>query len=213
MDLDTLSQLVADCPYPSIMVPIDRGITGDGYYPGARGHRNGSDPTKGIMLLGRDFGLHSYYLRRSTIPDASETMFTWRQTVRCILEPLSNVGVWAINYLLGARSTGPATGNLSDVIPPDEWQPYEQYCWNFLCRAALLQRPDYIIVLGVNNRRDLNRFGRLNSSCHTFSCKGEEHIAQIRYASHPSSLRSIKTQEEARQWYQSLAQSVSNRHK
>jgi len=58
----------------------------------------GYDPRGGIMLLGRDFGLHSYYVRRSGIAGADETTYTWRRTVDCALQPLAGVGVavWEI---------------------------------------------------------------------------------------------------------------------
>lgn len=208
MDLDILAPLLSSCPYPSGIVCIDRGITGNGYYPGARGFPEGSDPRGGIMLLGRDFGLHSYYLRRSRIANADETMLTWQQTVDCALKPLDGVGVWALNYLLGARLSGPATGDLRDSISPEQWQAYEGFCWHFLCRAALLQRPGCIVVYGANNARDLQRVGRLEGPRHTFRDAAGQHTAEIRYKSHPSSLRSRVRQERARGWHRELAISI-----
>jgi len=208
MNLNSLSSLLASCPYPAGMAAIDRGITGNGYYPGARGVSSGSDPRGGIMLLGRDFGLYSYYIRRSAIPNADETMYTWQRTVDCVLQPLGDVGVWAVNYLIGARRSAPATGDLRDIVPLAEWQAYEEYCWLHLCRATLLQRPKCIVVYGANNARDLQRVGRLNGSRHTFRYEVEEHTAAILYAPHPSSLRSRVAQERAREWYRRLAASV-----
>jgi hypothetical protein len=190
------------------MVVIDRGITGNGYYPGARGFRSGNDPQGGIMLLGRDFGLYSYYIRRSNIPDADETMYTWQRTVDCVLQPLACVGTWAVNYLIGARLLGPVTGDLRDLVTPEEWHTYEVYCWHFLCCATLLQRPKYIVVYGANNARDLQRVGRLDGTRHTFRNAAEEHTAAILYAPHPSSLRSRVAQERAREWYRRLAISI-----
>jgi hypothetical protein len=190
------------------MVAIDRGITGNGYYPGARGFPSGSDPQNGVMLLGRDFGLYSYYNRRASIPNADETMYTWQRTLDCVLQPLAGVGVWAVNYLIGARLSGPATGDLRDLVSPEEWHPYEAYCWHFLCRAALLQRPKYIIVYGANNARDLQRVGRLESPRHTFRYAAEEHTAAILSAPHPSSLRSRVARDRARDWYGRLAISI-----
>jgi hypothetical protein len=204
VNLDTLSFLLAACPYPSGMVAIDRGIAGSGYYPGARGFSEGSDPRRGIMLLGRDFGLHSYYLRCSRIANADETMYTWRRTVDCVLQPLVGVGVWAINYLIGARLSGQATGDLRDSVSSEEWHAYEDFCWHFLCRAVLLQRPRRIVVYGKNNARDLLRVGRLEGPWHTFRYAAEEHVAEIIYAPHPSSLRSRVSQERAREWYRQL---------
>jgi hypothetical protein len=160
------------------------------------------------MLLGRDFGLHSYYIRRSNIPNADETMYTWQRTVDCVLQPLADVGVWAVNYLIGARLSGPATGDLRDLVSPEEWRPYEEYCWHFWCRATLLQRPKYIIVYGANNARDLNEVGRLDGPRHTFRVAADEHTAAILYAPHPSSLRSRVAQERAREWYRRLAISI-----
>lgn len=192
-----------------MMVAIDRGIQGNGYYPGARGFRLGSDPAGGIMLLGRDFGLYSYYLRRSGIPNADETMYTWQRTSDCVLQPLSGVGVWAVNYLLGARRSGSATGDLRDLVAAEEWLPYEEFCWGFLCRAAFLQLPKYIVVYGANNARDLQSVERLDGPRHTFRFGGKEHTAEILYAPHPSSLRSRVVQERAREWYRDLAISIN----
>lgn len=208
VNLDILSSLLAACPYPSGLVTIDRGITGNGYYPGARGFSEGSDPRRGIMLLGRDFGLHSYYVRRSRITNADETMYTWRRTVDCALQPLVGVGVWAVNYLIGARLSGPATGDLRDAVSSEEWHAYEDFCWHFLCRAVLLQRPRCIVVYGANNARDLQGAGRLEGPRHTFRHAAEEHAAEILYAPHPSSLRSRVRQVRAREWYRQLAISI-----
>lgn len=163
-----------------MLAPIDRGIQGNGYFPGARGFRLGHDPTGGIMLLGRDFGLYSYYVRRSRIPNADETMYTWRRTWDCIIQPISDLRVWATNYLLGARRSGTATDDLRDLIPTEEWLPYEEFCWEFFCRAAMLQRPRCIIILGSKNARDLRQPSRLGDSRHTFRSGGEEHSAAIR---------------------------------
>lgn len=189
------------------MVNIDRGIAGNGYYPGACGFLESSDPRQGIMLLGRDFGLHSYYVRRSKIA-ADETMYTWRRTVDCALQSLVGIEVWAVNYLLGARLSGPVTADLRDSVSSDEWHAYEEFCWHFLCRAALLQRPSRIVVYGANNARDLQRVGRLEGSRHTFRYAAEEHVAEILYAPHPASLRSRVSQLRAREWYRQLAISV-----
>ncbi|SNS49485.1 Uracil DNA glycosylase superfamily protein [Granulicella rosea] len=207
MRVDALSSSLALCPYPHGMVNIDRGIEGNGYYPGARGFAAGTDPTNGIMLLGRDFGLYSYYVKRSRISNADETMYTWQRTVDCILEPLSGVGVWAVNYLLGARREPPATGNLRDLIPDEQWQPYEQFCWEFLGRAAILQKPRHIVVLGGSNHEDLTAANRLQTPSHTFRDGSQEHSARIHLAPHPSSLRPHIAREKARAWYKSLAQS------
>jgi hypothetical protein len=166
--IDALSSLLATCPYPDGLIHIDRGIEGNGYYPGARGFSAGTDPTSGIMLLGRDFGLYSYYVKRSRIANADETMYTWQRTVDCILEPLSGVGVWAVNYLLGARREPPATGNLRDSTPEEQWRPYEQFCWEFFGRAVLLQKPRHIVLLGGDNHGDLTSLDRLHTPRHTF---------------------------------------------
>ena len=190
------------------MVAIDRGITGNGFYPGARGFSVGSDPRQGIMLLGRDFGMHSYYVELSKKPNADETMYTWRRTVDCALQPLGGVGVWAVNYLIGARRSGLATGDLRDFVSSEEWKAYEGFCWHFLCRAVLLQRPRRLIVYGKNNERDLSRVGRLEASRHIFRYDSEEHVAEILYARHPSSLRSRVSQESAREWFRQLAVSM-----
>ena len=193
-----------------MMVAIDRGIQGNGYYPGANGFRSGSDPAGGIMLLGRDFGLYSYYLRRSGIPGADETMYTWQRTSDCVLRSVNGVGVWAVNYLLGARRSGLATGDLRDLVPITEWSSYEGFCWKFLCRAALLQRPKYIIVYGANNARDLQKAGRLDYPRHAFRYGEQEHVADILPAPHPSSLRSHVSQQRAREWYANLAISCAH---
>ena len=208
MNLDTLSPLLAACPYPFGMVNIDRGLTGNGYYPGARGFSEGSDPRGGIMLLGRDFGLHSYYLRRARIAGADETMYTWRRTVDCALQPLAGLGVWAVNYLVGARLSGPATGDVRDWVSAEQWPAYEDFCWHFFCRAALLQRPRWIIVYGANNARDLQGVGRLEGPLHTFRYAADEHAAAILFEPHPSSLRSRVSQERARERYRQLAISI-----
>jgi hypothetical protein len=189
------------------MIHIDRGIEGNGYYPGARGFAADIDPTNGIMLLGRDFGLYSYYVKRCRISNADETMYTWQRTVDCVLEPLSGTGVWAVNYLLGARRKPPATGNLRNLIPEEQWRPYEQFCWEFLGRAALLQKPRHIVVLGSNNHEDLTAADRLQTPHHTFRDGSLEHTAQIHLAPHPSSLRRHVARETARAWYKRIARS------
>jgi hypothetical protein len=209
VNINSLSSLLAACPYPVGLVGIDRGISGNGYYPGARGFPFGSDPKGGIMLLGRDFGLYSYYMRRSKIPNADETMYTWQRTSDCVLPSLAGVGVWAVNYLIGARRSGPSTGDLRKLVSPEEWNPYEEYCWHFLRHMVLLQRPKCIVVYGANNANDLRKAGRLDGTRHTFRAAAEEHTAVILYAPHPSSLRSRVAQERAREWYRNLVISIS----
>jgi hypothetical protein len=209
MRMEHLSPLLAACPYPSSMIHIDRGIEGNGYYPGARGFPLGTDPTNGIMLLGRDFGLYSYYVQRARIENADETMYTWQRTVDCALQPLSGVGVWAVNYLLGARKDPPATGNLRDLISEEPWVAYEQFCWEFLGRAVLLQRPRCIVVLGGNNREDLTAPDRLQTPSHTFRDGSLQHTVNVLYAPHPSSLRRHSAREQARLWYRKLAKSLN----
>lgn len=162
------------------------------------------------MLLGRDFGLHSYYVRRSQIANGDETMYKWQRTVDCALEPLAGVGVWAVNYLIGARRSGPATGDVRDWVSSAEWPAYEEFCWHFLCRATLLQRPRCIVVYGKNNARDLQRVGRLEVARHAFRHADNEHVAEVLFAPHPSSLRSHASQERAREWHRQLAISVQS---
>lgn len=208
MRVEQLDPLLRSCPYPTSMIHIERGIEGNGYYPGARGFALGTDPTRGIMLLCRDFGLHCYYIKRSGIENADETMYTWQRTVDCILEPLSGVGVWAVNYLLGAGKQEPATGNLKTLVPEEEWQVYDQFCWEFLAKGVLLQRPRCIVVLGGDNRDDLDTPERLQRPSHTFRSGSEKHTVDVHYKQHPSSLRRHSSREQARLWYRNLAKSL-----
>src|SRR5216683_585300 len=106
MRLDSLSELLLACPYPSQMEHIDCGILGAGYYPGAQGF-SGRSPEGGVMLLGRDFGTKSYYDRLSGTPAKDETAPTWQRTKEHYFPSFQGVPIWCTNYLLGKLCTSP----------------------------------------------------------------------------------------------------------
>ncbi|SRR6266851_1868479 len=192
MRLDSLSELLLACPYPSQMEHIDCGILGAGYYPGAQGF-SGRSPEGGVMLLGRDFGTKSYYDRLSGTPAKDETAPTWQRTKEHYFPSFQGVPIWCTNYLLGVRKSGSAMGNVKKHIDPREWEPYERHCWNFLQSQVLLQRPRLVLVLGVPNRQDLttaSRFGKNFSEevRHTFRDDEGQHTAVVALLDHPHSL-------------------------
>ena len=193
MNVESLATLLVKCPYPDSMKHIDRGILGAGFYPGTAGFKDERSPEEGIMLLGRDFGVKSYYKRLCGPPARNETSPTWRRTRDIYLDILDQLPVWCTNYLLGVRKSGPARGNIKDKILASEWPQYKKYCWAFLQAQVLLQRPRIVVVLGKDNRADLCVSDRLGSRTiepfrFKFRSKGNEHEGIITFADHPHSL-------------------------
>jgi hypothetical protein len=144
---------------------VDRGILGDGFYPGARGTLAPTFPYGQIMLLGRDFGSKADYDPLCDKPGQSETSKTWARTKLTYLDILPKEKVWLTNYLMGVRVERPATGNIKDRISkagPDLWEKYEASCWAFLIAQIELQKPRLIVVFGTPNLEDLSRQGRID---------------------------------------------------
>jgi hypothetical protein len=202
LQLDTLSQLVSDCPYPPEMEKIERGILGAGFYPGAQGFTSEQFPYGGVLLLGRDFGVLDYYTRLAGEPARDETATTWTRTRDIYIPCFSHLPVWCTNYLLGARRGGPSIGNVKERITPDAWRSFEAYCWRFLQAQVLLQRPRFVVVLGAFNREDLqvsNRLGPSPHGRHLFHDGTAQHSAVIAFADHPYSLIPNSRRQSARE--------------
>ena len=147
MDISQLSDALRnEVAYPEQMKCVDSGIHGQGFYPGCQGFSSQKSPHGGLMLLGRDFGVESYYDGLVGSPVRDETALTWRHTREIYFaQPphptLSDLPVWCTNYLMGVRLEGSAKGNVRERISMPEWVKYEDTCWGFLQRQVLLQKP------------------------------------------------------------------------
>jgi hypothetical protein len=151
VDLANLGKLLAECPYPIGMIPMDPihcGVLGGGFYPGAKGY-TGASPVGGFMLLGRDFGTKSYFDAICTPQYRDEYAVTWRQTRDNLLPVLSGLPVWCTNYYIGLRADGSAVGNVDARLDQLERDKYEAFCWKFLHAQVLTQRPRIILVMGA----------------------------------------------------------------
>lgn len=199
-DLDSLSSAVKnDVRYPPQMQWVDRGIKGQGFYPGAEICTFNGSPAGGIMLLGRDFGTLDYYQRLANEPGRSEWALTWRHTRDIYLTELTNIPIWCTNYLMGVRKDGSSKGDVSSRMSQQEWDSFEESCWGLLEKQISLQSPKVIVVFGDDNQRDLNRktrLGTLRSSClsivyskHPHSAIGERN--QIVHRQQCATIRSL----------------------
>lgn len=205
-ETDALAQALKEkIQYPaSIMGYIDRGILGDGFYPGARGTLTPAFPYDQVILLGRDFGSKADYDPLCNIPGQSETSKTWERTKLTYLDILPREKIWLTNYLLGVRVKRPTTGNAKErIIEAGQhlWEKYEASCWTFLLTQISLQRPKLIVVFGKDNLNDLSKNGRIDSYRSTVSpdgrgsiCRhrfllndGLQHDADVYFADHPFS--------------------------
>jgi hypothetical protein len=108
MDLDSLDPLPKGA-YPEQMLPVDRGIHGLGFYPGARGFPKENSAYGGVMLLGRDWGTKKDYDRFSGWPSRDESGLTWRNTRDVYLARLRNFSVWCTK-LSDGRTQGWLSG-------------------------------------------------------------------------------------------------------
>jgi hypothetical protein len=183
------------------MKHIDRGILGDGFYPGASGTTNITFPVGKVMLVGRDFGTMDYYERLCGNPPRSETALTWRHTKKIYLEIFDSADVWCTNYLMGVRVNGSAKGNVAPSMDPQSWLRYEATCWDFFLKQVELQKPALIIIFGDDNQIDLSRASRIGSPLkaipfadgegslcdHMFQLKSGPHTARIHFLKHPHS--------------------------
>ena len=209
MDLSRLSHALKDeISYPPEMAFVETGILGRGFYPGCSGFSRRRSPLRGLMLLGRDFGVKSYYDGLIGSPPQDEHALTWRHTRDIYLSPLpdpslNDLPVWCTNYLIGVRIDGSAKGNLKERVSPSAWATYERSCWRFLQKQVLLQKPLVIVVFGEDNRSDLlteNRLGQRWSQTlvHAFESDGEPHTATVTFVNHPHSLIRNTAKESAR---------------
>ena len=204
MDLEELAPLLVQCPYPPTLAYVDRGIRGRGYYPAAEGFHNADIPLGGMMLLGRDWGTKVQYDRWEGEPARDETALTWRHTTAIHLHLLQGIPIWCTNYLLGVRIGVGAVGNIRDQVEPVAWSKFERYCWMFLQRQVLLQRPKLVVVLGQFNREDMESSHRLGVHDteffqHTFLLGMDSHTAMVTYSDHPHSLIAKSAKERARE--------------
>lgn len=203
MNINSLSELLRNCPYPPQMERIECGILGRGFYPGTKGFHNTESPLDGIILLGRDFGTKAYYESLCGPPAKDETAWTWLRTKANYLKNLEGLPVWCTNYLLGVRKQGPSTGNVKKRIDSLEWNAFESHCWRFLQAQVLLQRPRIVIILGADNKSDLelqDRLGHIPHSGLRYKFQTEDgyyHSAVVVAADHPFSLISKASQSSA----------------
>jgi len=175
-NLDAWSADLASIPYPPQIQCVDRGITGSGFYPGARNCLFGDVAAPGVVLLGRDFGTLSYYSSLTKKPGRGEHALTWRHTRDIYVRHLYSARVFCTNYLMGVRVDGSAKGDLRECLSPIEWEKFETACWNFLQKQIAETKPSLIVVFGSDNQRDLSRALRLG-----------EPSKSLLYAPHPHS--------------------------
>jgi hypothetical protein len=161
LNLDSWNRELKRIHYPAQMQMVDRGISGLGYYPGARQCLFGAPSAPRVMILGRDFGTKAYYDRLASQPERSENSLTWRHTHGMYLARLSEMRVFCTNYLMGIRMDGSALGDVSERISKEDWLLYESSCWSFLSFQIEQFNPHVLLVCGKDNRRDLDREGRL----------------------------------------------------
>jgi hypothetical protein len=177
IDLNTWSDALAALPYPpQKMQCVDRGITGSGFYPGARNCFFGHEDAPRVMLLGRDFGTLSYYAPLAREPGRNEHALTWRHTQNLYVRPLYGAFTFCTNYLMGVRVDGSAKGDLSERLTTKEWRVFEAACWEFLQMQIAEIKPRLVVVFGADNQRDLIRKDRLGQPSRT-----------VLYAPHPHS--------------------------
>ena len=161
MEFTALSRELKEISYAPQVQFVDRGIRGEGFYPGASQCLFGDPGAAKIMLLGRDFGTLDYYSKLQNT-DRSEYALTWRHTRDIYLKELNLFRVFCTNYLMGVRVDGSAKGDLSERMKPAEWSVFEESCWLFLLSQASVFRPDLILVFGADNKRDLQKPSRLS---------------------------------------------------
>jgi hypothetical protein len=175
-NFDEWSSDLASLPYPSQIQHVDRGITGSGFYPGARNCLFGSIYAPRLMLLGRDFGTLSYYSSLAREPGRGEYAPTWRHTKNIYVQSLFGARVFCTNYLMGVRVDGSAKGDLRERLSPTEWGVFEGACWRFLQKQIEDTDPRLIVVFGADNLRDLSKVERLGAASRS-----------VLYAPHPHS--------------------------
>jgi hypothetical protein len=158
---DALSEELRSLTYPVQLRYVDRGIDGQGFYPGARECIFGDPSSPLVMLVGRDFGTWDYYSGLASQRGRSEYALTWRHTRDIYLRELAGLRLFCTNYLMGVRVDGSAKGDVSSRMSADEWSGFEQSCWGFLERQLAEASPSLILVFGADNRRDLDRPTRL----------------------------------------------------
>ena len=175
-NLDEWGVELASLPYPPQMQHVDRGITGSGFYPGARNCLFGSAFAPGVLFVGRDFGTLRYYSSLANKPGRGEHALTWRHTKDIYVDTLYGASVFCTNYLMGVRVDGSAKGDLRERLSAHEWGIFEPACWRFLQKQIVDSKPKLVVIFGSDNFRDLSKPDRLGPAS-----------PSVLYAPHPHS--------------------------
>ena len=136
--------------YPLTMAPICGEIADIAFFPGGKGiyySENISD--RKIMILGQDFGIEKNFIEVVKVgrEDICQNQ-TWRNVLdflgQCHISPMD---CFFTNAILGVR--------VGDNIKVDGKSPafkdkeFINYCWEFFLKQLEIQRPDLILVLGL----------------------------------------------------------------
>jgi hypothetical protein len=136
--------------YPPIFKEINCGVSGVGFFPGARGLWRDEDEClsdKPVMILGHDFGAEKDYDLSVKRGEENLKALTWKN----LYEMLSDFKIetnecFFTNAIMGVRTEGSAVGK----SPAFKYPEYLNDCKSFLVRQIDIQRPKVIIVLGLH---------------------------------------------------------------
>ncbi len=137
--------------YPSELEEVDCGISGVGFFPGARGLWNDNDETlsnKPVMILGHDFGAKKDYSR--SVENRQENMqaLTWKN-LQIMLDDynIDKADCFFTNCIMGIRIDGISAIGESPAFRNEE---FLHDCKELLIKQINAQRPKLILSLGLH---------------------------------------------------------------
>ncbi|HEY5325671.1 MAG TPA: uracil-DNA glycosylase family protein [Mucilaginibacter sp.] len=137
--------------YPFELEKADCGISGKGFFPGARGLFEPDDQTlsnKSIMILGHDFGAKRDYENSIKRGCENQQSLTWGNLNKMlVLFDIDQKQCFFTNCIMGVRVSGEsALGRTIAYKYPD----YLTDCKDLLIKQIAIQKPKLIIALGLN---------------------------------------------------------------
>jgi hypothetical protein len=150
-DIESLKlELKKITSYPLIFKEVNCGISGVGFFPGARGlWRDGDEclSDKPVMVLGHDFGAEKDYDLSVKRGEENLKALTWKNLCRMLSDfKVETNECFFTNAIMGVRTEGSAVGK----SPAFKYPEYLNDCKDFLIRQIDIQRPKVIVILGLH---------------------------------------------------------------
>jgi hypothetical protein len=139
--------------YPLELESVDCGITGIGFFPGARGIWKNGDETltnKSIMVLGHDFGAKRDYQNSVIRGEENLKALTWKNLKEAMDDyRIKPENCFFTNCIMGIRAEGLSAIGENPASKNENFETFKKDCQEFLIKQITIQKPQLIICLGL----------------------------------------------------------------